>query len=168
MQYSGFGATREIETFLRFGRAGSVQEFKDALQYFDVGSQNWAYADVDGNIAYFTSAELPLREDLQAAVDGGMGFAPYFVRDGTGTLRHEWIRQDNPPPDQASRYQILPFAEMPQLVNPARGYIANGNNDPIGVTLDNNPLNKLRPGGGILYLVIGLRHRQPHGAHRSR
>jgi len=154
VQYTGFGATREIETFLRFGRAGSVQEFRQALQFFDVGSQNWAYADVDGNIAYFTSAELPLREDLQAGtVDGGI--APYFVRDGTGTLRHEWIRQDNPPPDQASRYEILPFAEMPQLVNPARGYIANGNNDPIGVTLDNNPLNKLRPGGGILYLSPG-------------
>jgi len=154
VQYTGFSATREIETFLRFGRAGSVEEFKQALQFFDVGSQNWAYADVDGNIAYFTSAELPLREDLQAGTVDGL--PPYFVRDGTGTLRHEWIRQDSRPADQAIPYQILPFAEMPQLVNPARGYIANGNNDPIGVTLDNNPLNKLRAGGqGILYLSPG-------------
>jgi penicillin amidase len=154
VQYTGFGATREIEAFLGFARAGTVKEFKEALQFFDVGSQNWGYADVDGNIAYFTSAELPLREDLQAgSVDG---LPPYFVRDGTGTLRHEWIRKDSRPADQASPYEILPFAEMPQLVNPARGYIANGNNDPIGVTLDNNPLNKLRAGGqGILYLAPG-------------
>jgi len=154
VQYTGFSATREIETFLRFGRANTVETFKQALQFFDVGSQNWAYADVDGNIAYFTSAELPLREDLQAnTVDG---LPPYFVRDGSGALRHEWIRKNDPPADQALAYEILPFAEMPQLVNPARGYIANGNNDPIGVTLDNEPLNKLRAGGqGILYLSPG-------------
>jgi penicillin G amidase len=39
---------------------------------------------------------------------------------------------------------------------PARGYIANANNDPVGVTLDNNPLSQLRPGGnGIYYLNPG-------------
>jgi len=153
VQFSGFSATREAETFLLFARAGSVEEFKAALQLFDFGSQNWAYADVDGNIAYFTSAELPLREDLQdETVDG---LPPYFVRDGTGTRRNEWIRRHERPADQALAYEILPFAEMPQLVNPARGYIVNGNNDPIGVTLDNDPLNQLRPGGGILYLAPG-------------
>lgn len=154
VQYAGFSATREIEAFLRFARAGSVEEFRQALQFFDVGSQNWAYADVDGNIAYFTSAELPLREDLQAGTVDGL--PPYFVRDGTGTLRHEWIRKESRPADHAIAYEILPFAEMPQLVNPARGYIANANNDPIGVTLDNDPLNKMRAGGqGILYLSPG-------------
>ena len=155
VQYTGFSATREFETFLRFQRAGSVREFRDALQFFDFGSQNWAYADIDGNIAYFTSGELPLREDLQAGIQGDGGIPPYFVRDGTGTLRHEWIGKDARPADQAIAYEILPFAEMPQLVNPERGYIANGNNDPIGVTLDNDPLNKLRTGGGILYLSPG-------------
>jgi penicillin amidase len=41
-------------------------------------------------------------------------------------------------------------------VNPSWGYIANANNDPIGTTLDNNPLNQLRPGGnGIYYLNPG-------------
>ncbi len=45
---------------------------------------------------------------------------------------------------------------MPQTVNPDWGYIANANNDPIGTTLDNNPLNQLRPGGnGIYYLNPG-------------
>ena len=45
---------------------------------------------------------------------------------------------------------------MPQLVNPSSGYIANANNDPVGTSLDNNPLNQLRPGGnGIYYLNQG-------------
>lgn len=152
-QYTGSSATRELESFLIFSRARNIDDFKRGLQFFDVGSQNWSYMDRDGNIAYFTSAELPLREDLQAGtVDGGI--PPFFVRDGTGTRKHEWIVKNNPPPDQALRYEILPFDEMPQVVNPARGFIVNANNDPIGTTLDNNPLNQPRRGGqGILYLA---------------
>lgn len=155
VQYSGFSPTREFETFLAFARARNLEDFKRGLQFFDVGSQNWSYMDTDGNIAYFTSAELPLREDLQAGtVDGGI--PPFLVRDGTGTLRHEWIRNDNPPPDQALHFEILPFEEMPQIVNPPQGFIVNANNDPIGTSLDNNPLNQLRRGGqGILYLSPG-------------
>lgn len=154
VQYAGFSQTREIEATLRFARAGSVDDFKGALQFFDFGSQNWSYMDTAGNIAYFTSGELPLREDLQAGTIEGL--PPYFVRDGTGTFHNEWIANDDPPAGQALRYEILPFDEMPQSVNPARGYIANANNDPIGITLDNNPLNQLRTGGqGILYLAPG-------------
>src|SRR5687767_4690031 len=41
---------------------------------------------------------------------------------------------------------------MPFAINPTNGWIVNANNDPAGTTLDNNPLNQLRPGGGIFYL----------------
>ncbi|HSR51046.1 MAG TPA: penicillin acylase family protein, partial [Acidobacteriota bacterium] len=154
VQYTGWGATREGEAFFRIARAESVEEFREALQFFDVGWQNFAYADIHGNIAYFTSAEMPLREDLQAETVAGV--PPFFIRDGTGAAPHEWIPlQGEPQPGQALLYEILPFEEMPQLVNPARGWIANANNDPIGVTLDNNPLNLLRAGGGIFYLNPG-------------
>ena len=44
---------------------------------------------------------------------------------------------------------------MPQVVNPTKGYVINANNDPIGTTLDNNPLNTLRQDGGILYFNPG-------------
>jgi penicillin G amidase len=151
--YTGFAPTRELQAVLLFDRTRSLDDFKRALQFFDFGSQNWGVADVEGNIAYWTSAELPLREDLQAGTVAGL--PPYFVRDGTGTLPNGWIPEPNPPADQALPYQILPFAEMPQIVNPAQGFIANANNDPIGTTLDNDPLNQLRPGGGIYYLSPG-------------
>jgi penicillin amidase len=151
--YTGFAPTRELQAVLLFDRARSLDDFKQALQFFDFGSQNWGVADVEGNIAYWTSAELPLREDLQAGTVAGL--PPYFVRDGTGTLPNGWIPDPNPQADQALSYQILPFAEMPQLVNPSRGFIASANNDPIGTTLDNDPLNQLRPGGGIYYLSPG-------------
>jgi penicillin amidase len=44
---------------------------------------------------------------------------------------------------------------MPQIVNPPAGFFVNANNDPAGVTLDNDPMNQLRPGGGIWYLNNG-------------
>ncbi len=153
IQYTGFGPTTEFEAFRKWMRATNVEQYREGLQYFDVGSQNWAVSDVHGNIAYFTSAELPLREDLQT-LNNVAGLPPYFVRDGTHTLPNEWL-PGTAGGTQSLPYQILPFDEMPQLVNPDAGYILNANNDPVGTSLDNNPLNQLRPGGGLYYLSPG-------------
>ena len=152
IQYVGFGPTRELETFLVWNSAKNLNDFRRGLEFFDVGSQNWIYTDVEGNIAYFTSGEMPLRSDLQAGKVEGL--PPYFLRDGT-TGKNDWIRLQNRPVNQATSYEILPAAEMPQVVNPANGWIVNANNDPAGTTLDNNPLNQLRPNGGIFYLNPG-------------
>jgi penicillin amidase len=149
VQYAGFSATRELDSFFLIDRARNLDEFKSALQYFDFGSQNFVYADDRGNIAYFTTGEMPLREDLQAGTVNGA--PPWFIRNGQGG--NEWIPNSNPPANQALRYAVLPFAEMPQIVNPPAGWFVNANNDPAGLTLDNQPLNALRPGGGILYLA---------------
>jgi penicillin G amidase len=151
VQYTGFSATRELDTFLIWDDARNLADFRRGLELFDVGGQNFAYADVEGNIAYFTSAELPLREDLQAGTVNGL--PPFFIRNGTGG--NEWLPVTHPQPGQAIPYEILPYEEMPQTVNPPAGFFVNANNDPAGVTLDNDPLNQLRPGGGIWYLNSG-------------
>ena len=151
VQYTGFSATRELDTFLIWDDARNLADFRRGLELFDVGGQNWAYADVEGNIAYFTSAELPLREDLQAGTVNGL--PPYFIRNGTGG--NEWLPVSHPQPGQAIPYEILPYEEMPQIVNPPAGFFVNANNDPAGVTLDNDPMNQTRPGGGIYYLNNG-------------
>jgi penicillin amidase len=148
VQFTGFSATRELEAFRLWNRARNLDEFREGLEFFDFGSQNWAYADVRGNLAYFTSGEMPLREDLEAGTVDGL--PPFFVRDGTGG--NEWLPVENPRPNQALPYEILPPDEMPQLVNPAAGWFVNANNDPAGTTLDNDPLNQFRPTGGIYYL----------------
>ena len=155
VQYAGWSATFELEAFRRFQRSTTVAEFRNSLQFFDVGSQNFAFANTAGEIAYFASAEMPIREDLQnlGFPDGGM--PPFFIRDGTHTLQHEWLAVQNPQPQQALPFEILPFDEMPQRVDPAEGYIVNANNDPVGTTVDNDPLNQLRAGGGLYYLSPG-------------
>jgi penicillin amidase len=156
VQYTGWGPTRELDAFRTWDRAAGLDDFKQGLQFFDFGSQNWAYADVAGNIAYFTSAELPLREDLQTLETADGGIPPFLIRDGTHTLRHEWLPAGTTgEPGQALPYQILPFAEMPQAVNPPGGFIANANNDPLGTSSSNDPLARHRRGGGLYYLGTG-------------
>lgn len=153
VQYTGWGATFELDAIRRINRASTLTDFRSALEYFDVGSQNFAYAGRDGTIAYFTTAEMPIREDLQA---GGIeGTPPFILRDGTGARRNEWLPVTNRQPNQAINYEILKSSEMPFVINPASGYIANANNDPVGNTLDNNAFNQLRPGGGLYYLNFG-------------
>jgi penicillin amidase len=151
VQYTGFSPTFELETFLMWDRARGLDDFRRGLSFFAVGSQNWAYADTRGNIAYFTSAEMPVREDLQAG--GVAGLPPWFVRNGQGG--NEWLPVQHPQPNQAIPYEIYPAAEMPHVVNPPAGWFVNANNDPAGTVLDNDPLNQLRPGGGIFYLNPG-------------
>jgi penicillin G amidase len=151
VQYTGFSPTRELDTFRLLDQARDLGDFQRALSYFDVGSQNWAYADVDGHIGYFTSAEMPLREDLEAGAVHGA--PPYFLRDGTGG--NEWLPATHRYPGQALPYEILPPQEMPHVVDPPAGFFVNANNDPAGTTLDNDPLNQFRPTGGIYYLNAG-------------
>lgn len=151
VQYTGLYPTREMDAFYSMNEARNTEEFRDALQYYDVGSMGWSYTDVDGNIAYFTSGEMPLRADLQGGSVSGL--PPSFIRDGSSGA-NDWIRQHDVPENQATFAQILPFSEMPQVVNPSAGWFVNANNDPIGNTLDNNPMNQLRPGGGLFYLDV--------------
>ncbi|MEO8012407.1 MAG: penicillin acylase family protein, partial [Dokdonella sp.] len=153
--YTGWGATFELESFRRINRAENLEAFNSALSYFDFGSQNFSYADTSGNIAYFVSAEAPVRTDLQTENAPGGGRPPYLIRDGSGALKHDWLPVQNPQPNQATAYEILPASEMPFVINPERGYFANANNDPIGFSLDNNALNQVRPGGGLYYLDVG-------------
>jgi penicillin amidase len=165
VQYTGFSATRELDAFRIWNQARNLREFKEGLSLFDFGSQNWIYGDSAGNVAYFSSAEMPIRSDLQqgyvapGSIPGifppDVPVPPWFIRDGTSGA-HEWLPVANPQPNQALPYEILRQDEMPHTVNPPAGWFVNANNDPAGTVLDNDPLNQLRAGGqGIYYLNPG-------------
>jgi penicillin amidase len=150
LQYTGFHATQELQTFSIWNRARNLTEFLEGLQKFDAGSQNWAYADRDGNLAYFTSAELPLRTDLENGAV--VGVPPYFVREGVSGANN-WIADLAQSQGQTIPYAILPFDEMPQTVNPENDFFVNANNDPAGTTLDNDPLNQNRVDSSAIYYL---------------
>ena len=155
MQFTGFSATQEAQAFIDMSQAIDIHDFRQAITSFDVGSQNFAVADVFGNIAYYTGAEVPIREDLQT-LNAPDGVPPMFIRDGTGVHMNEWMTVSNPQVNQAEPHEIIPEAEMPFWENPDQGWFANSNNDPIGVSLDNNVLNQLRPDGGLYYISQGV------------
>ena len=148
VQYTGFSPTTELDAFRGLNLARDVDDFREALQFFDLGAQHFVYGDRKGNIAYFTNAEVPIREDLQAGKVAGN--PPYLLRDGTGG--NEWLPVRNRQPHQSVPYEIVPFRELPQTVNPPAGFIVSSNNDPTGNIFDNDVLNQARPGGGISYL----------------
>jgi len=151
LAFTGSRDTHELTMFHKLGLSRNLDEFKQALQYFDIGQQNVYYADVLGNIAWFTTSEKPMREDLaNFTIDG---VPPWIIRDGTGAAANEWLPVMNPQPNQALDFEILPFDEMPHMVNPAKGFVTNANNDPVGVTLDNVPYNEVRPAGTGLYYL---------------
>ncbi len=151
LAYTGFRDTYELTSFRKLNIASNVDEAAEALQYFDIGVQNVYWADVTGDIAWFTTSEKPMREDLaKFTIDG---LPPWFIRDGTGAAANEWLPVMNPQPQQALDFEMLPFDEMPHMVNPAKGYVTNANNDPVGVTLDNVPYNQVRPNGNGLYYL---------------
>jgi len=149
VQHTGFVGTREMETFLLLDTADNLDDFVHALRFFDFGSQNFCYADDAGNIAYFTNSAVPIREDLQRGAV--VGAPPWLIRDGTGG--NEWLPVQHPQPNQVVPFEVVPFSEMPQVVNPPAGFVVNANNDPDGLTLGNDPLSRRRQGGGIYYLA---------------
>jgi penicillin amidase len=147
---------RQFASRWRRMRARSVEAFRATLP--DAEKRHWLAADADGHIAFFTSARVPLRADLeQGAVSGN---PPWLVRDGSGPAN--WV----PDPDAAaneSPFALLPFEELPQAVDPPSGFLVNANEDPSGSWLDGDGLNQLRLSepGSIYYLGanfgVGLR-----------
>ena len=153
VQWTGFSGTRELEAVLSWSKARNLKEFTLGNSFFTAPTENVAYADTRGNIAYFAIGEIPVREDLQSGTVHGL--PPYFLRDGTGG--NEWLQVAHPQANQATPYEILPASELPHLINPPAGYFVNANNDPAGVTLTNNPLGTMRAGGGIYYLAYNFK-----------
>jgi penicillin amidase len=96
--------TTELEGVLNFGRAANWSEFREALRHFQVPTQNFVFASVDGTIAYHAAGIVPIRAK-------GDGLVP--VPGWTGT--YEWK-------------EYIPFEKMPEVINPADGFIATANN----------------------------------------
>lgn len=93
----------------RMNRAQGWDEFREAVSYFDVPSQNMLYADVEGNIGYQTPGRIPIR------APGHSGQLP--VPGWTG--ENEW-------------QGFIPFEELPTTFNPPRGYVVTANNAVVG------------------------------------
>jgi penicillin amidase len=98
----------EFGAFFTLNRAKDWQGFKNALKNYGGATQNFVYADVKGNIGWQVAGLIPLRKT-------GEGSLPY---DG-GTDDGDWTGH-------------IPFEELPNLYNPAEGFIVTANQRIVG------------------------------------
>ncbi len=94
-----------VEAIIGLNQAGNYEEFRAAASRWDIAAQNLVYADIEGNIAYQATGEIPIR----------------VGHDGS------W-----PVPGWTDDFQfsngLVPFEDLPRMFNPPRGYVATANN----------------------------------------
>jgi penicillin amidase len=90
---------------LSLNTARNWTEFLRAVERWKVPSENLVYADVDGNIGWVAAGMAPVRREWA-------GLLPVPGADG----RFEWSG-------------FLPARDLPQLFNPASGFIATANHN---------------------------------------
>lgn len=99
---------RTSQAMYRVNRAWNWSSFVDSMAGFHAPVMNFAYADVEGSIGFLVAGRVPIR----AAGDGSLP-----VKGGTAKAQWKgWI----------------PWREMPRVLNPPSGFIANGNNKVTG------------------------------------
>lgn len=92
-----------LEAYLRLNQAQNWPQFVEAMRYYTTPSQNFVYADVDGNIGYLAPGRFPIRKA------GHTGTVP-VPGDGNWDWQG-WV----------------PFESWPQVYNPPAGYIVTAN-----------------------------------------
>ena len=108
IRYAGYGDIRQVEQWYRMGKARSFEEFEAAMRMQALPSFNVGYADKEGNIWYCYNAKFPKRA-------AGYDWQKYLPGNTSETLWTEY----------------LPFESMPQVKNPASGFIQNCNSTPL-------------------------------------
>ncbi len=103
-RWTGFEMTDELRAVQLLNRAKTWEDFLQAMRHFKVPNQNVIYADVAGNLGYYSCGLVPIRRD-------GKGWLPYAGWENTG----DWIG-------------MVPFEQMPSVYNPPQNFVATANN----------------------------------------
>lgn len=114
--WTGMTETRESAAIYEFSKSTNMQEFKTALEKFDVPTQNAVYADRDGNTLYYTTGKIPIR-----TVDGEVVRGDRVFDGSTGEAEWEGFTAF----DESSWEGFIPFDEKPGVINP--DYIGTAN-----------------------------------------
>jgi len=103
MHWIGYDFSNEFSGIYKLNRASNWQDFRDGLRLFGSVSQNFVYADVNGNIGMQLTGSIPVRK-----VPG------YTIFPGD-TTEYDWNGFVN-------------FDSLPYEYNPDCGYLASANN----------------------------------------
>jgi len=107
MRWLGNEFSDEMDAFLKINKSKNKEEFKSAVEEFNIPGQNFVYADKEGNIGYIFGGALPLRKTDCTT----------FVFDGSKS-ENDWKG-------------FVSRNELPSLLNPSTNFIATANNKVI-------------------------------------
>jgi penicillin amidase/acyl-homoserine-lactone acylase len=111
LRYAGYGEVGIYEQLYRMNRARSFEEWQAAMRDGSLPMFNVGYADAEGTIYYVYNALLPVRAK-------GYDWEGYLPGNTSATLWTEYV----------------PFEELPQVLNPASGFVQNCNSTPFQTT----------------------------------
>jgi acyl-homoserine-lactone acylase len=128
IRYAGMGEMRQMEQWLAMDKASNLKEFRDAMRIHAFSSFNFAYADREGNIMFVHNSLTPIRK-------GGYDWQQYLPGDDSSLIWNEFIAYD----------------DLPQVINPASGYVHSANQSPFFVsgTADNPNADDYRQEDGF-------------------
>lgn len=116
VSWVGLTATRTSEAILELARSDGIDDVQDALRRFDLPTQNFVYADRDGNTLYRVTGKVPIRYTDDEPVSGTRVF------DGS-SREGEW--PGFVPYGESDWDEFIPYEEMPHAVDP--DYIGTAN-----------------------------------------
>ncbi len=136
LTWTGFLPSNELGAFFGIDQAQDLNQFIAAQSQFKLGAQNFVYADTAGNIYLTDQCTIPVRGagtmvTATAVLPTGIPYAdylnpPYLILPAGSAFT--WTG-------------FLPAAAIPFTTNPSVGYIATANQDTVGVTYNNEPLD---------------------------
>lgn len=117
-----------MDAFFGLMSMTSYADFRQSLSSYVGPSQNFIFADDQGNIGYQTSGYLPHRAP-------NLGYTGALPVPGDGQALFEWSGR-------------VPFDVMPATFNPSKGFVATANNRVVPVP------NSVNPGDGSSYNIF--------------
>ena len=139
LRFAGMGEMRQPMQWMAMNKARNLQQFKKAMAMQAIVSFNFIYADRSGDIYFLHNGRIPKRA-------AGWDWQKYLPGDRSDLI---WQQQ-------------ISFEEMPQLSNPASGYLLSTNQDPFQVTAANDNLPR-----GNYPPELGLQTRMTNRADRG-
>ncbi len=103
MNWTGNGVTHEMLALGLLNRADTLEDYFDALYWWDGPPHNFIYADTEGNIAVTVAGKMPVRS----------GYSGKYPVSGSDP--------------NVGMIGFIPYAYNPRAVNPVSGYIQTAN-----------------------------------------
>ena len=119
VRYAGMGEVRQLEQWLAMSKAQNFEQWRDAMRIQAFASFNFVYADREGNTMFVHNSLTPKRSP-------SYDWTQYLPGEHSNIIWQDYIA----------------FDDLPQVINPASGYIHSANQTPFRVSAEADNPNK--------------------------